>query len=32
MGDYRIVWIPIAMREMAKEIEGKEILITLEEL
>jgi hypothetical protein len=30
MGDNRVIWIPLAMHEMTRELEGKEILVTID--
>lgn len=30
MGDNRIIWIPTALHEMIKSLEGKQVKVTLE--
>ena len=29
MGDHRIIWIPIGLREMIRDFEGEELMVTI---
>ncbi len=31
MGDNKIIWVPLAVHEMVRDLEGKKLMVTVEE-